>query len=299
MREAQLRDHPDRLVLATPILRLAARAAARPGSPVIGTFAPVLAKPFTPSHRGGSGPPLVCLHGFVDTWRAWDLVLPALERRHDVLALTLPGPPGGPPIDGPISRDTLADGVERALDDAGFELAHLVGNSLGGYVALQLAARGRARTVVALAPAGGWAAHDASYRDLLAFQRELVAMATDAAPHADAIMSTPDGRRRATRFLTVNHEHIPPELLAHNLRGAAAAPAAFAMIEHALEVGFALDAEKIACRSASSGAPRIGCCRGLAPPSAIATTGCRTPTGSSSKASATVRSSTSRSRPHS
>jgi len=36
---------------------------------------------FTPSHRGGSGPPLVCLHGFTDTWRTWELVLPELERR--------------------------------------------------------------------------------------------------------------------------------------------------------------------------------------------------------------------------
>ena len=38
------------------------------------------------------------------------------------------------------------------MDEAGFETAHIVGNSLGGYLALQLAARGRARSVVALAP---------------------------------------------------------------------------------------------------------------------------------------------------
>jgi pimeloyl-ACP methyl ester carboxylesterase len=42
--------------------------------------------PFTAAHRAGSGSPLVCLHGFADTWRTWELVLPALERRHDVLA---------------------------------------------------------------------------------------------------------------------------------------------------------------------------------------------------------------------
>jgi pimeloyl-ACP methyl ester carboxylesterase len=50
---------------------------------------------FTASHRGGSGPPLVCLHGFLDTWRTWELVLPALERHHDVLAPTLAGHAGG------------------------------------------------------------------------------------------------------------------------------------------------------------------------------------------------------------
>src|SRR4051795_12594345 len=52
---------------------------------------------FTPAHRGGSGPPLVCLHGFTDTWRTWELVLPALERHHDVLAPTLAGHAGRAP----------------------------------------------------------------------------------------------------------------------------------------------------------------------------------------------------------
>ena len=56
----------------------------------------------TPSLRVGSGPPLVLLHGFIDTWRTWELVLPALERRHDVLALTLAGHGGGPALDGEI-----------------------------------------------------------------------------------------------------------------------------------------------------------------------------------------------------
>jgi pimeloyl-ACP methyl ester carboxylesterase len=34
---------------------------------------------FTPEHRGGNGSPLVCLHGLVDTWRSWELVLPELD----------------------------------------------------------------------------------------------------------------------------------------------------------------------------------------------------------------------------
>ncbi len=202
---------------------------------------------FTPFHRGGSGPPLVCLHGFIDTWRVWELVLPALERHHDVLALTLAGHAGGPPIEGEISEAVLADAVERAMDEAGFELAHLVGNSLGGYVALQLASRGRARTVVALAPAGGWARGDDSYKELLGFQSELLDMVKAAAPHAEAILASREGRGRATQLLTVNFEHIPAELLAHYLRGAAACDAGVALIDHALRTGFSLDAEKITC----------------------------------------------------
>ena len=59
------------------------------------------------------------------------------------LAPTLAGHAGGPPLDGEVTDALLADGVERAMDEAGFETAHVVGNSLGGYVALQLAERGR------------------------------------------------------------------------------------------------------------------------------------------------------------
>ena len=107
------------------------------------------------------------MHGFTDTWRTWELVLPALERRHDVLAPTLPGHAGGPPIEGEITDRLIADAVEQAMDDAGFVTAHIVGNSLGGFVALQLAARGRADSVVALAPAGGWAEYDDAYRETM------------------------------------------------------------------------------------------------------------------------------------
>ncbi len=200
----------------------------------------------TPSLRVGSGPPLVLLHGFIDTWRTWELVLPALRRQHEVLALTLAGHWGGPAIDGEIGEHVLADAVERALDEAGFERPHIAGNSLGGYVALQLAARDRAETVVALAPAGGWA--DDAYKATLDMQAELIAQAKELAPYADAIVATPKGRRRATRMLAERYEHIPPELLAHQLRGIANAPAAVRLIEHGLRAGFApLDAERITC----------------------------------------------------
>jgi pimeloyl-ACP methyl ester carboxylesterase len=183
----------------------------------------------------------------MDTWRTWELVLPALERRHDVLAVTLAGHAGGPPIEGDVSSALLADAVERAMDAAGVRLAHLAGNSLGGHVALQLAARGRARTVVALAPAGGWAQGDDSFRELLAHQAAVRELARSAAPHAEAILATPEGRRRATQDLVTSHEHIPAELLAHLTRGVAACDAAPALVDHALREGWSLDAAAITC----------------------------------------------------
>ena len=203
--------------------------------------------PFTPSHRGGSGSPLVCLHGFTDTWRTWELVLPVLERHHDVLAPTLLGHAGAPAVAGEISDVLLADAVERAMDEAGFGTAHMVGNSLGGYLALQLAARGRAQSVVALAPAGGWAAGDESYKETLGHFTTMKELLKAAAPHAEAILATAEGRRRATQFTTSSFEHIPAELLAHQMRGAAACEAVGPLTEHALRQGWSLDAERITC----------------------------------------------------
>ncbi|HST56082.1 MAG TPA: alpha/beta hydrolase [Solirubrobacteraceae bacterium] len=202
---------------------------------------------FTPSHRAGSGPPLVCLHGFTDTWRTWELVLPALEPHHDVLALTLAGHAGGPPIDGDISDTALVDAVERAMDNAGFDTAHIVGNSLGGYLSLQLAARGRAETVVALAPAGGWAEHDDSYKTTLAHFTTMHDLLQTAVPHVDAILASPEGPRRATQFIATNFDHIPVELIAHQMRGAASCDAVSPLVDYAIREGWSLDAENITC----------------------------------------------------
>ncbi len=204
---------------------------------------------FTPAHRGGAGSPLVCLHGFMETWRTWELVLPALERRHDVLAPTLPGHAGGPALDGPPTGHLMADAVERAMDDAGFDTAHVVGSSLGGFVALQLAARGRARTVVAFAPAGGWARDD----PLLA-RGARDAGATARAGQGDGAARAGDRRHRrgpapgdAARRLELRahpgRAHRPPDARARRARSGAPA-----LIEHGLREGYdELDAQAIAC----------------------------------------------------
>lgn len=202
---------------------------------------------FTPSHRGGSGPPLVCLHGITDTWRSWELVLPALERRHDVLAPTLAGHAGGPPLEEPVTGDSLADAVERAMDEAGFETAHFAGNSLGGFLSLQLASRGRARSVVALAPAGGWADAQTAFAENAEHFLRMQELVKPAVPHADAIVATDGGRRAATRFTTKNYEHIPRDLLAHQIRGVAGCVGLPQLIEYAGGNGWSLDAESITC----------------------------------------------------
>jgi pimeloyl-ACP methyl ester carboxylesterase len=109
-------------------------------------------------HRAGKGEPLLLLHGFTASADAWTPILPALERHHDTIAVTFHGHSGGPPIP-PGFAHTMSDSAdlaEKELDAAGIRKVHLVGNSLGGWLAIELARRGRALSMVAIAPGGGW-----------------------------------------------------------------------------------------------------------------------------------------------
>jgi pimeloyl-ACP methyl ester carboxylesterase len=107
--------------------------------------------------RQGEGEPLVLLHGILCGERVWSGVTGLLAGGYDVIVPTMLGHHGGPPVrKRPASIEHVVDDVERLLDELGLAKAHLAGNSLGGWVALELARRGRALTVCALSPAGAW-----------------------------------------------------------------------------------------------------------------------------------------------
>src|ERR1700722_18406114 len=120
--------------------------------------ATVSALQLTPSHRAGTGTPLSLLHGIGAIWQAWSPVLPYLEPPHEVLVPTLHGHAGGPPLDSGVtpSVQALVDGIEEELDRMGLEKVHIAGNSLGGWIGIELARRGRAQSLVLLSPAGAW-----------------------------------------------------------------------------------------------------------------------------------------------
>jgi pimeloyl-ACP methyl ester carboxylesterase len=107
-------------------------------------------------YRGGSGQPLVLVHGLGLSWRSWQPVLDALEGRHDVIAIDLPGFGESPrlPDAAAATPARLADAVESEIDRLGLESPAVVGNSLGGWVALELAQRGRAARAVVISPSG-------------------------------------------------------------------------------------------------------------------------------------------------
>lgn len=185
--------------------------------------------------------PTLLLHGFMDTPRTWDLVRPRLGV---VLAPALPGHLGGPSLDSVGGPEGVVDHLERVLDDAGLARVVIAGNSLGGYLALRLAERGRAAAVVALAPGGGWVDAQAAMREVFALQRRIHAAVRSIVP--EEAVATPEGRRRATRYVTVRYEHLPAELLAEQLRAAAACDVE-PLMRHAEAEAWPLDAARVTC----------------------------------------------------
>src|SRR3712207_2917090 len=104
--------------------------------------------------RTGSGEPLLLLHGMGSSQRDFTAVVGSLAERFDVLDVDLPGVGRSPALDERPTVAAITDAVERTLDDQGVGRVHVLGNSLGARVALELAVRGRARSVVAIAPSG-------------------------------------------------------------------------------------------------------------------------------------------------
>jgi pimeloyl-ACP methyl ester carboxylesterase len=88
---------------------------------------------------GGEGPPLVLLHGVGDSARSWQWVLPDLARTHRVYAPSLPGFGTSTKPDSDYSPAFFTTFLIRFLDTLGLEQVTVVGNSLGGLVAMRLA----------------------------------------------------------------------------------------------------------------------------------------------------------------
>ncbi|MGH8859640.1 MAG: alpha/beta fold hydrolase [Jatrophihabitantaceae bacterium] len=102
--------------------------------------------------------PLVLLHALGSSHEAWDPVVPALAEHFDVHAVDLPGFGDSAPLAGTVvpTPAALAAAVAATLDAKGIRSPHVVGNSLGGWVALELAALRPVASLTLLSPAGMW-----------------------------------------------------------------------------------------------------------------------------------------------
>jgi pimeloyl-ACP methyl ester carboxylesterase len=110
---------------------------------------------------GTNSSPLVLLHGLAMSGNAWQEVVPLVSAHHEVYVPTAPGHSGGPAArKRPVTMNDMVDAAQRYLDECELDRPHLVGNSVGGFVAIELARRGRAATVCAFSPVGFWTPGD-------------------------------------------------------------------------------------------------------------------------------------------
>jgi pimeloyl-ACP methyl ester carboxylesterase len=185
--------------------------------------------------RRGSGPPLVLIHTLGTDRHMWDPVLDRLAQERDVLAIDMPGFGDSSPLAGNASRpvswheDTvvpargatpaaLARAVHAHLLALGVERPHVAGNSLGGWVSLELALAGHARSVTAIAPAGLWA-------QPLMPTRSVARLAARALrPVLPALIRTERGKHAALGSTIAHPERVPDDAALALVRAYADAP---------------------------------------------------------------------------
>lgn len=106
--------------------------------------------------RKGSGETIVLIHGIGHRRQAWGPVFDRLAEHYDVIAVDLAGFGESPcyPRGVPYNMDNACLDLSQNFAEWGIDKPHVVGNSLGGAIALELAARGLASSATALSPAG-------------------------------------------------------------------------------------------------------------------------------------------------
>ncbi|MBO9533899.1 MAG: alpha/beta hydrolase [Solirubrobacteraceae bacterium] len=175
-------------------------------------------------HRGGSGEPLVLIHGVGHHWQGWLPALPLIETHFDTYACDSPGfgasPPLAPGI--PATIPNYATAFEAWFAAQGLDRPHVAGNSMGGAVAIELARRGAARSATAFSPAGFWTPRERAY-----CQRSLGAVAAiprPARPAVRAALRTAPGRRAFLAQLIKRPADLPGELAVGDVDALWAAP---------------------------------------------------------------------------
>jgi pimeloyl-ACP methyl ester carboxylesterase len=174
----------------------------------------------------GAGPPLVFVHGLSGAWPNWleQMAVFAPERR--VLALDLPGFGHSPGDAGDISMPGYARLLDSLLDQLGLESAAVVGNSMGGLIAAELAASfpERVERLVLVSPAGlSTYANRLTTRAMPVVRRLQQVLALGAAwtaSNSDSIATRPRMRELALKGVVAHPSRLPAPLAAEQIRGA-------------------------------------------------------------------------------
>jgi len=167
----------------------------------------------------GTGAPLVFVHGLGGSWQNWLENIPHFAAFRRVVAFDLPGFGASEMPESPVSILEYADTVDALLTELGIPTADVVGNSMGGFIAAELAIGRPARVarLVLVDPAG----LSARYRRLLPLAPSLEALTRWLAPRSNTLVRRPGLRRALLVMVAAHPERLPLALVQEQLAGQA------------------------------------------------------------------------------
>lgn len=191
--------------------------------------------------RTGRGAPLVLLHPLGADRRVWDPLREQLEQHREVIAIDLPGFGESEPLRDQIPTPrALATAVADQLRSIGLDRPHLAGNSLGGWVALELGLTGVARSVTGIAPAGLWP------EPLVPKAGIAHRLARATLPLSSALVVSSLGRSLLLSSAAAHPRRIPRAQAVHLVRAYARAPD-FIAVNNAMRAGRFEGLERLRC----------------------------------------------------
>ncbi|GAB3419976.1 alpha/beta fold hydrolase [Flindersiella endophytica] len=189
--------------------------------------------------RTGSGRPLVLLHGIGHSRIAWRAVAPRLAVEREIFAVDLPGHGESPLPAGRLAIPELTDHVSQFTASLGLEdRPDVVGNSLGGAIALELLRRDVVKTAVALSPAGFWSAWEIRYASAVLRSTQSLNRLPD--PVVDKLIRVEPIRAALTAFYFARPRNLTIEDLTAGLHGFTK-PGLGAILPHSKRYRFAPD----------------------------------------------------------
>ncbi len=195
----------------------------------------------------GAGPPLLFVHGLSGCWQNWLENIPHFARTHRVVAVDLPGFGASPMPRGEISIPGYARFLEGVCDALSIDAAAVVGNSMGGHIASELAIASpqRVERLMLVSAAGITAEH--LHRDsIMAGGRIVAAIATQSVARHEWYARRPGLRRVALSFVVRHPERLTAPL-AHELMSGSGKPGFLPALEAVMTHRISERLPQIAC----------------------------------------------------
>jgi pimeloyl-ACP methyl ester carboxylesterase len=167
----------------------------------------------------GEGPALVFVHGLGAAWQSWLENIPEFAHDHRVVAMDLPGFGCSERPDGDISIEYYANWVFRLLDELGIDAGAVVGNSMGGFIAAEMAIRGpeRVQRLALVSAAVFWQEYRRAQPLVELARRSDAIMARALTRVTDDVATRPRLRSWALATAGFRYPHLIEKQLAHEL----------------------------------------------------------------------------------